>query len=268
MNQEIFYTDNARNTNFRGNVVIDALCAPDSLQCTNNAAVGGALTVAQNSTFSGDITVSGSRANVIAALVNTQVNGFTSIYFNNTNTGATPTETCQMFSGLGGGLYLCTNTAHSIRLSANRDVAPTTPSIEIAGTGTKAVTISAPLILTSTLTGYSPYWAACKIDGTTNPPTILTRKGDKGGEITCVKKPGQAAGFYDIAWTTAHPDGANWVGMVSGEGNSYTETLNGLGTGYPNTSTTMTAIFRRLYSQPSGALEGVIDCPFTFFILK
>ena len=88
--------------------------------CNINAT--GALSVAQTSTFSGDITVSGSRTNVVAGLVNTQVNGFNSIYFNNTNTGATPTETCQIFSGQGGGLNLCTNTAHPVRLSANRDI--------------------------------------------------------------------------------------------------------------------------------------------------
>ena len=113
--------------------------------CNINAS--GALTVAQTSTFSGDITVSGSRTNVVASLVNTQVNGFNSIYLNNTNTGATPTETCQIFSGQGGGLNLCTNTAHPIRLSANKDIAPTAASIEIQATRNKNVIINAPLIV-------------------------------------------------------------------------------------------------------------------------
>ena len=43
--QEIFYTDNARNINFRGNAVIDGVCAPASIECTNGATVKGTLTV-------------------------------------------------------------------------------------------------------------------------------------------------------------------------------------------------------------------------------
>ncbi len=83
-----------------------------------------------------------------------------------------------------------------------------------------------------------------------------------------LKKSGQATGVYDITWTTPHPDGANWIGMVSGKGFSYTETLNAIGTGYPSTSTSFTAIFRSLYSQPSGANEGVVDCLFILFIVN
>ena len=56
-NQEILYTDNARNTNFRGNVVIDGICAPASIQCTNGATVGGTLTVEQNSVFLGPVSL-------------------------------------------------------------------------------------------------------------------------------------------------------------------------------------------------------------------
>ena len=74
--------------------------------------------------------------------------------------------------------------------------------------------------------------------------------------------------MYDVAWTAAHTDGGNWIGMVSGEGASYTETLGAGSAGYTNTSTGFTCIFRKLYSQPSGAIEALVDCPFTFYVLK
>ena len=58
------------------------------------------------------------------------------------------------------------------------------------------------------------------------------------------------------------------VAMVSGEGSSYSETLGSGTTGYPNTATKITVIFRKLYSQPAGAIESLVDCPFTFYDLK
>jgi hypothetical protein len=119
-----------------------------------------------------------------------------------------------------------------------------------------------------TANNFSPWWVAGKIDGTTTTPTILTRKGEKALEITCVRKAGQSVGVYDIRWTTAHPDGANWVGFVQGEGQSYSETIGSLTAGYTNISTGFTAIFRKLYSQPSGAIEALVDCPFTFYVMK
>ncbi len=85
-------------------------------------------------------------------MTNSQVNGYKSIYFYNTSSGATPTETAQIFCGQSGGLNLCTTTAHQIRLSTSRDIAPTTLSIEIFGTGAKHVTISARLATTSSAT--------------------------------------------------------------------------------------------------------------------
>ena len=132
------------------------------------------------------------------------------------------------------------------------------------------LTVSGNLSVLGSLSGYSPYWAACKIDGSVAGavPTILKRKGDKGSEITCVRKSGQAVGVYEITWTTPHPDGANLICMVSGEGSSYSETLGATSTGYPTTSTSFVCIFRKLYGNPSGALEGLVDCPFTFFVLK
>jgi hypothetical protein len=56
--------------------------------------------------------------------------------------------------------------------------------------------------------------------------------------------------------------------MVSGEGASYSETLGAGTAGYTNTSTKITVVFRKLYSQPAGAAEALVDCPFTFYVLK
>ena len=51
--QEIFWTDNTRNINFRGNVVIDAICAPNSIECTNTATFNGPATFNSSSTVVG-----------------------------------------------------------------------------------------------------------------------------------------------------------------------------------------------------------------------
>jgi hypothetical protein len=74
---------------------------------SGNSKISRALVVAGNSTFSGDTTVSGSRFQVATSLTNTQVDGFNNSYFGNTITGATPTKTCQIFSGQGGFEFVC-----------------------------------------------------------------------------------------------------------------------------------------------------------------
>ena len=131
-------------------------------------------------------------------------------------------------------------------------------------------TFTGTVTINGSLSGYSPYWAACKIDGSVAGavPTILTSKGDKGSQITCVRKSGQAVGVYEITWTTPHPDGANLICMVSGEGASYSETLGAGSAGYVTTSTSFVCVFRKLYGNPAGAVEALVDCPFTFFVLK
>ena len=120
--------------------------------------------------------------------------------------------------------------------------------------------------LSGSLSGYSPFWVAGRIDGSVAGavPTVVTRKGDKGSQITCVRKTGYPIGVYDVSWTTAHTDGANYIAMVSGEGASYNENL-GSGSNFLNTSTGFSCIFRKLYSVGT---EALVDCPFTFFVLK
>ncbi len=81
-------------------------------------------------------------------------------------------------------------------------------------------TVYRNLSLSGSLSGYSLFWCAGRIGGTTTVPTILTKKGVRALEIAWVRKSGQATGVYKETWTTAHPDGANWIGMVSVEHSS------------------------------------------------
>ena len=79
-----------------------------------------------NITVSGSISTTGSRLNALQALQNTQLNGFTSIYFNNTNGASLATavpEIGQIFCGQTVGLNLCTNTAHPIKFTTYNNAA-------------------------------------------------------------------------------------------------------------------------------------------------
>ena len=105
-----------------------------------------------------------------------------------------PVETAQFFTGAAGVLQVCTNTSHPIKLSSNRNVAPTAPSIEISGTGTKAVTISAPLI-------YKP-WVALEMRMSGTTVTIQSSSGYN--TITTSNVIRSAAGNYTISFPV-HP---------------------------------------------------------------
>jgi hypothetical protein len=72
--------------------------------------------------------------------------------------------------------------------------------------------------------------------------------GDKGSQIACIKHTGQTTGVYDVTWTTTHPDGAYWIGTISGEGSSHSGTLGAGSAGYTNTSIGLTCVFGKLYS--------------------
>ncbi len=124
--------------NFKGNVVVDALCTTDSIQCTNNAIVGGTLNVTGAASFATDsLTYNGNdRLEVAHSLTNSKVNGFITLYFNTVNSTGTPTESGKVFTGQGGGSQLLTASAHPVKITAG----PGLPQIEVAGTGTRAVT--------------------------------------------------------------------------------------------------------------------------------
>jgi hypothetical protein len=151
-----------------------------------------------------------------------------------------------------------------------------TPAAKIFSSGTAQfysnviadgnLTVNGNLTVTGSSSGSTPFWVAGKIDGSVaGAPTIVTRKGEYGSQITCARKSGFPVGVYDVSWTTPHPDGANIVAMVSGEGASYSETLGSGTTGWTNQATSLTCIFRKLYSVGT---EALVDCPFTFYVLR
>ena len=57
----------------------------------------------------------------------------------------------------------------------------------------------------------NPYWVAGMIDGST-----VTKLSDKGRHTYTVTQP--YAGAYNISWTPAHPDGANYITILTGNG--------------------------------------------------
>ena len=107
------------------------------------------LAVTGNATVGGNLTTAGARSVVSSNITNTQSDGFSSMYLN------TPFGIGQMYSGQNEGLVLATNTAHPIRLNANRFAAGALNSIEIKGTGTRDVEINAPLLVKGTSTVHS-----------------------------------------------------------------------------------------------------------------
>ena len=98
---------------------------------------------------------------------------FSSVYFN------TPFGIGQMYSGQNEGLVLATNTAHPIRLNANRFAAGALNSIEIKGTGTRDVEINAPLLVkgASTVHSGSVTVNGSLVVGTTNVLTAINNLG-------------------------------------------------------------------------------------------
>jgi len=135
--QEIFYTDNARNINFRGNAVIDGVCAPSSIECTNSATIGGSIMVA------------GSQLNVTSTIKNNQLNAYTSLYLNNTSGSPATAENIQIFSGGNAGLNICTQSAHPIKLRTYIDEVGAPTSMQILANATRDVEILAPLNIKS-----------------------------------------------------------------------------------------------------------------------
>ena len=95
--------------------------------------------------------------------------------------------------------------------------------------------------------------------------TILKNKGQYPFTVTRVS--GQTTGFYQINWSTPHPDSANYVSCCSGEGGGWNDLVNGVGTGIPAASSTqMIVAFRKLWQAGQvGQSEALVDCIFTFF---
>ena len=121
-------------------------------------------------------------------------------------------------------------------------------------------------LLTANNLSYIPWHVAGRYDGVNM--TLLKSKGQYPFTVTRVS--GQTAGFYQINWSTPHPDGANYVACCSGEGGGWNDLVNGAGAGIPAASATLMIVaFRKLWQAGQvGQSEGLVDCIFTFFVLK
>jgi hypothetical protein len=158
------------------------------------------LTATDTLTAGGDVTVSGSRLNVVSNITNTQVDGLSCLNFNNIS-GSTPVaETAQIWNGQSTGLNIVTNTAHPIKFSANRQASGAVNSIEIQGTGTRNVVINSPLM-------YKPY-ASLLITTSTSGAVSFTNFGYI--TPTSISRAGHNNKAYTIAFP-AHPNGNNFA---------------------------------------------------------
>jgi hypothetical protein len=113
---------------------------------------------------------------------------------------------------------------------------------------------------------YKPWHVAGRVDGATLQ--ILSNKGEY--PFTVTRPSSYPVGIFLINWTQAHPDGANYVACCSGEGGGWNDLVNGVGAGFPTASgMVMNVAFRKLWQGGQVAQsEGLIDCTFSFFILK
>ena len=205
--QEIFYTNNERAVNFRGAAVIDGICAPNSIECTNNA------------TFGGILSCSSFKSSGVDGISLTTSTGFTSL---------------RVFNDTG-----------NITIPANLTVSGT---LNVGGLS------------------YKPWHVAGRVDGATLQ--ILSNKGEY--PFTVSRPASYPLGIFLINWEQEHPDGANYVACCSGEGGGWNDLVNGVGTGFPTPSgRVMNVAFRKLWQGgQAGQSEGLVDCVFSFFILK
>ena len=109
---------------------------------------GGGVADTGNAMFYKNIIRRGAALNVTQTIENTQLNGFSSLYFSSIS-GSSADEKAQLFCGQASGLNVCTNTAHPIAFRTYIDQTGSTTltntSMQILGTGTRDVEILAPL---------------------------------------------------------------------------------------------------------------------------
>ena len=107
---------------------------------------------------------------------------------------------------------------------------------------------------------------AGRVDGTTL--SILSSKGEY--PFTISRPSAYPVCIYLINWTTAHPDGQNYVSCRLGEGGGWNDLVNGVGSGVPSASGyVMNVAFRKLWRNwVATQMEALLVCNLSFFILK
>ena len=247
------------------------------LGLTGGATVGGTLAALGNVTVSGilrspQIRVTGTDPNdgvIIQNVDGTEVAKFHNDFRcrMNGNTTVLGELTCSG-NGSVAGILSCS----SFKSSGVDGVSLVTNSgftaLRVFETGN--VTIPADLTVSGTLNAgglsYKPWHVAGRVDGATLQ--ILSNKGEY--PFTVSRPASYPLGIYLINWTQEHPDGANYVACCSGEGGGWNDLVNGVGAGFPTASgRVMNVAFRKLWQNGQAAQsEGLVDCPFSFFILK
>ena len=125
--------------------IVDVMATLNNKAPLRNPSFLGTVACEDATTIGGVLTVSGARDNITSNITNTQLNGSTSLCFNNTS-GASASEVGRIFCGQSAGLNLCTNTTHPIKFTTyTNDVSVAPASMQILGTGTRDVEIIAPL---------------------------------------------------------------------------------------------------------------------------
>jgi hypothetical protein len=123
------------------------------------------------------------------------------LYISSIN-AANGSETGQIYTGQNSGLYICTTTAHPIKLSANKFAGKTTPSVEIQATGNKNVVINSPLV-------YKPY--ASLLITTSGGVVSVANYGYCPLTTASVTRVGTNQKAYTITFPAAHPNAANFA---------------------------------------------------------
>jgi hypothetical protein len=215
--------------------IVDVMSTLNNKAPNSNPSFLGTVTCESDTTIGGALTVSGARLNVASNITNSQLNGFSSLYFNNTS-GASVSEVGQIFCGQSAGLNLLTTTSHPIKFTTyNGEVAGVPASMQILGSGTRAVEILAPLNIKSSQTtidknvtilgtlsvsgqsiveSLNPYWVAVVIGFSGGNPYFIRNAG-RYLATSLIRMSGYATGIVQFDFP-AHPQGVNYMHYFGG----------------------------------------------------
>jgi hypothetical protein len=192
-------------------VELSAALGNDQNYATNVATALATKAPLASPTFTGGaLTVSGSVANVAQNITNTSLNGFSSLYFNNTS-GASASEVGRIFCGQSAGLNLCTNTAHPIKFTTYSSepvgqFGSVLPSMQILANAERDVEINAPLKIKSRTTIVNNTLTVGVLTPTTDLAFWTLGRGLFNGDL-------QVDGNLTVNGTTAFAN-PHWVSVI------------------------------------------------------